>query len=536
MEAANQRLCTKQNNNLLTTNRICFEHSSGWFYTAAAMTVRVRIAPSPTGDPHVGTAYMALFNWVFAKHHRGTFILRIEDTDRTRSRPEYEKSIFDALHWAGIEWDEGPDVGGPYGPYRQSERTEIYRECCQKLLDAGKAYKCFATPEELAEMREMSAKLGTRVGYDRRYRNLSAEEVAAREKEGQPYVVRLKVPLTGECVYEDAIKGRVSCPWADIDDQVLLKSDGFPTYHLANVVDDHYMKITHVIRGDEWMSSTPKHILLYESFGWTPPVFMHMPLLLGKDGKKLSKRRNPTSIFYYRDSGFLPEAFLNFMSLMGYSMPDDKEIYSLDEIVRDFDVKRIGVSGAFFDVQKLEWVNQQYLINRIPEDQLWERIKAWTFNDAFMKKLIPLCHTRIKTFGEFMELSQFLFINHLTLTEELLCPAGVPKEKCCFLMQAIIWSLDGQEDWGRTGIEKASHEVADVFGVNYKKVMIPLLYTSLTGKRFGLPLFDSVVLLGKDRTRARLLTAIEFLGGISNKNTSLITKAWDKRDGKELFV
>lgn len=499
------------------------------------MTVRVRIAPSPTGDPHVGTAYMALFNLIFAKHFQGKFILRIEDTDRTRSRPEYETSIFEALKWAGITWDEGPDIGGPCGPYRQSERTSIYQEYCQKLLDQGKAYKCFATPEELSEMREMAAKLGQRVGYDRRYRNLSPEEIAKREKEGQPYVVRLKIPLTGECAFEDGIKGRITCPWADVDDQILLKSDGFPTYHLANVVDDHLMEITHVIRGDEWMSSTPKHIMLYESFGWTPPVFMHMPLLLGKDGKKLSKRRNPTSIFYYRDSGYLPEAFLNFLSLMGYSMPGDREMYSLEDIIAEFDPKRIGVSGAYFDILKLDWLNQQHLIKTIPEDQLWEKIRNWGFHDAFMQKLMPLCHTRIKTFSEFIELCGFFFVHHLEYTEELLCPAGISKEVASFTLQSIIWSLDEQEDWGKVGIEKASKDVAELFGLNHKKAIIPLLYASLTGKRQGPPLFDSVALLGKDRTRARLLNAIDFLGGISNKKMDLLTKAWNKKDMKEFI-
>jgi len=277
------------------------------------MTVRVRIAPSPTGDPHVGTAYMALFNLIFARHFKGTFILRIEDTDQTRSRPEYEESIYSALKWAGIEWDEGPDVGGPYGPYRQSERTEIYRTYCQKLLDNGRAYKCFATAEELAEMREIAAKMGTRSGYDRRYRDSSPEEVAMREAAGQSFVVRLKVPLTVECIYEDGIKGAISAPWADIDDQILLKSDGFPTYHLANVVDDYLMKITHVIRGDEWMSSTPKHILLYESFGFKPPVFMHMPLLLGKEGKKLSKRKkSDLNLFFIATAAISRRLLLTF--------------------------------------------------------------------------------------------------------------------------------------------------------------------------------------------------------------------------------
>ncbi len=374
-------------------------------------TVRVRIAPSPMGDPHVGTAYMALFNLIFAKHHKGQFILRIEDTDRSRSRPEYEQNIYTALKWCGIEWDEGPDRGGPYGPYRQSERFEIYKEYADELLKQGKAYKCFCTEKELNEMRELAAKQGkSQQGYDRRCRNLTTEEVEQKEKSGLPYVIRLKVPLTGDCIYDDAIKGRMTFPWADIDDQVLLKSDGFPTYHLANVVDDYLMKITHVIRGDEWISSTPKHIMLYNAFGWMPPTFMHMPLLLGNDGKKLSKRRNPTSIFYYRDSGYLPEAFMNFLTLMGYSMTGDREIYSLDDIIKEFDYKRIGVSGAIFDVQKLDWVNQQYMLKNIPVDQLWNRIKDWSFNDEFMQKLMPLCHPRLKTFGDFMYLFDFLFI------------------------------------------------------------------------------------------------------------------------------
>ncbi|MDN3507173.1 MAG: glutamate--tRNA ligase [Simkaniaceae bacterium] len=490
------------------------------------MTVRTRIAPSPTGDPHVGTAYMALFNLVYAHHFGGKFLLRIEDTDQSRSKPEYEENIYKTLRWAGIEWDEGPDKGGDYGPYRQSERTEIYREYCQKLLDDGKAYKCFATAEELSEMREVAKKMGTRIGYDRRYRNLSAEEIKEREDAGQPYTIRLKVPLTGECIYEDEIKGRVVVPWADVDDQILLKSDGFPTYHLANVVDDHLMKITHVIRGDEWMSSTPKHVMLYEAFGWKPPVFMHMPLLLGKDGKKLSKRKSPTSIFYYRDSGYLPEAFLNFLSLMGYSMEGDLEIYDLGTFVKAFDPKRIGVSGAFFDVQKLDWINQQYIINNIPEKDLWKRIHDWGFQDELMEKLMHLSHTRIKTFAEFIELCGFFFINHIPLSEEGLSPKGTPGDKAASILQTIIWSMDEQENWGRDGIDTASRKVAEVFGVNHKKIIMPILYTSITGKRQGPPLFDSVQILGKDRTRARLLHAIEFLGGISNKKMGLLTKAW----------
>jgi glutamyl-tRNA synthetase len=344
------------------------------------------------------------------------------------------------------------------------------------------------------------------------------------------------MPLEGECVYEDAIKGRITVPWADIDDQVLLKSDGFPTYHLAVVVDDHLMKISHVIRGDEWMSSTPKHVYLYEAFGWQAPTFMHMPLLLGKDGKKLSKRKNPTSIFFYRDSGYLPQAFLNFLTLMGYSMPGDREIYSLEDIIQEFDPKRIGVSGAVFDVQKLDWINQQYLIKTIPSDQLWAKLKEWMFNDTFMEKLMPLCHERIKTFGDFIDVCDFFFINHLKYRPEYFAVKGLSPEQSCLLLQALIWHMDENENWGSSGIHQASRDVAEAFGVHHKKVMMPLLFASLMGKTQGPPLFDSVELLGKDRTRARLLKAIEFLGGISNKKADALKKAWQKKDCASLIT
>ena len=347
------------------------------------MEIRTRIAPSPTGDPHVGTIYIALFNLAFTKKMNGKFILRIEDTDQSRSHPTYENNIYRSLKWANITWDEGPDIGGPYGPYRQSERFDIYRKYAAMLVKEKKAYLCFATKEELDEMKEIAQKTGQRSGYDRRYRNLSDEEIEKRLAEKQPYVIRLKVPLTGECIFDDAIRGRISTPYADIDDQILIKSDGFPTYHLANVVDDHLMKITHVIRGDEWISSTPKHIYLYEAFGFEKPTFMHMPLLLGKDGKKLSKRKNVTSTFFFKDSGFLPEALTNFLTLMGYSSADEKEIYSFEEFVKNFDPKRIGTSGAYFDIQKLEWMNQQYIINNLSENQLLEKIKNW------LNRLLP---------------------------------------------------------------------------------------------------------------------------------------------------
>lgn len=500
------------------------------------MTVRVRIAPSPTGDPHVGTAYMALFNLIFARHHGGQFILRIEDTDRSRSRPDYEENIYKALQWCNIQWDEGPDVGGPYGPYRQSERFDIYKQYAYELIEKKKAYKCFCTHDDLEEMRQLASKTGGKQGYDRRCRNLSPAEIHEKEAKGIPFVIRLKMPLTGECIYEDEIKGRISFPWADVDDQVLLKSDEFPTYHLANVVDDYLMKISHVIRGDEWMSSTPKHVYLYEAFGWKTPTFMHMPLLLGKDGKKLSKRKNPTSIFFYRDSGYLPEAFLNFLTLMGYSMPGDREIYSIEEIIKEFEPKRIGVSGAVFDIQKLDWLNQQYLIKSIPVEKLWSRLKEWNFSDAYMQRLMPLCHSRIKTFGEFMELCDFFFMNNLKYTPELFASKEVSAEGAAFLLQSIIWHMDENENWSSSGVNQASRVVSEIFGVNHKKTLMPLLFASLMGKLQGPPLFDSAEILGKDRTRVRLLKSIEFLGGISNKKMDLLKKGWDKKECQSLLT
>jgi glutamyl-tRNA synthetase len=494
------------------------------------MSVRTRIAPSPTGDPHVGTLYIALFNYVFARHFGGKFILRIEDTDQTRSLPIYEKNIYEALSWGKLSWDEGPDIGGEYGPYRQSERLKIYQEQIQILLKNKTAYKCFATPEELEEMRLAAKISGSKLGYDRRYRNLSDNEVKEREKAGQKYVIRLKVPLTGECVFEDKVKGRITCPWADVDDQILMKSDGFPTYHFANVVDDHLMKITHVIRGDEWITSTPKHVLLYESFGWTPPVFMHLPLLLGKDGRKLSKRRNPTSVFYFRDSGFLPSAMINFLSLIGYSMKEEDEIFSLDKLIKEFDPTRFGKSGAFFDIKKLEWLNQKYIIDTLSEKELLEKIKKLYLNDEFLSKIIPLAHTRIKTFGDFFDLCDFLFKNNVNYSDEILLPKNMEKEEAASLLHMVIWGLEEKQDWSGEALEKTSHELAEFLGLNHKKAIIPLLFGSIMGKSFGPPLFASAEILGKEKLRARLLNSIEFLGGVSNKKMAPLKESWEKKD------
>lgn len=300
--------------------------------------VRVRVAPSPTGDPHVGTAYQALFNHAFAKRHGGKFVLRIEDTDQARSSLASETAILESLNWLGITWDEGPDVGGQYGPYRQSERLEIYQEHVQQLLTEGHAYRDFSSREELEEHRKEQSQTKEFSTYNRRFRDMNEQDARHRAEAGEAHTVRLRVPLDGDCVMQDVLRGEIRREWALVDDQILLKSDGFPTYHLANVVDDRLMKITHVIRGEEWINSLPKHLLLYQCFGWDPPQFCHLPLLRNNDQNKtkLSKRRNPTSINYYRAAGYLPEALLNFLALMGTSRADGEEKMGVREFVDQF--------------------------------------------------------------------------------------------------------------------------------------------------------------------------------------------------------
>src|SRR5271154_759494 len=328
--------------------------------------VRVRIAPSPTGDPHVGTAYIGLINYIYARQRNGKFVLRIEDTDRARFVATSEQEIFNSLHWLGLNWDEGPDVGGPYGPYRQSERTEIYREHVEILLKNGTAYRSFETPEELEDLRkrQIAAKLPPR--YDGAHRELSQTQIDAYLAEGRAYTVRLKVPAGDPAFteFKDELRGVIRFEHSNVDDQVLMKSDGFPTYHLANVVDDHLMCITDVIRAEEWISSTPKHVLLYKAFGWDLPRFWHMPLLRNLDKSKISKRKNPVSLIYYRQAGFLPEAVINFLGLMGGGMPasadtkaSEADIFTLADMVSRFDVKNIRLGGPVFDLTKLKWLN-----------------------------------------------------------------------------------------------------------------------------------------------------------------------------------
>src|ERR1700733_1228953 len=366
--------------------------------------IRVRIAPSPTGDPHVGTAYIGLLNFLYARQRGGQFDLRIEDTDRTRFVPTSEQMIFDSLRWLGLAWDEGPDVGGPYGPYRQSERTEIYRHHVELLLASGHAYRSFETADELEAMRksQIAAKLPPR--YNGAHRELPQSQIDAFLAEGRPYVIRLKVPVEGETSFRDELRGVVTFSHNNVDDQVLLKSDGFPTYHLANVVDDHLMRITDVIRAEEWISSTPKHVLLYQAFGWELPRFWHMPLLRNIDKSKISKRKNPVSLIYYRQAGFLPEAVINFLGLMGGGMPEGTgpvvEKFSLAEMLERFDVKNIRLGGPVFDLTKLRWLNGEYIRALSPED-FYAALRSTVLSDEYLNQIAPLVQTRVETLGQF---------------------------------------------------------------------------------------------------------------------------------------
>ena len=312
------------------------------------MTVRTRVAPSPTGDPHVGTAYIALFNYCFAKVHGGQFLLRIEDTDQTRSTPESEQAILDSLRWLGLEWSEGPDKGGDFGPYRQSERMDIYGQYAQQLVDEGKAFLCYRTTEELNELREVRKAEGKHTALKASDLKLPEDEVKHRAEAGEPYVIRMVVPEEeGRCEIDDMLRGTIELDWGQVDAQILLKSDGMPTYHLANVVDDHLMEITHVLRGEEWINSAPKHKLLYEYFGWDMPQLCHLPLLRNPDKSKLSKRKNPTSILYYQRMGFLPEALVNYLGRMGWSMPDESEKFSLSDMLENFDIQRVSLGWPY---------------------------------------------------------------------------------------------------------------------------------------------------------------------------------------------
>ncbi|TNF29477.1 MAG: glutamate--tRNA ligase [Deltaproteobacteria bacterium] len=471
--------------------------------------VRVRVAPSPTGDPHVGTAYIALFNKAFAEKHGGRFVLRIEDTDQKRSTAESEQAIFDSLRWLGLDWHEGPDVGGPYGPYRQSERTEIYRAHAQRLVDEGRAYHCFATAEELAEMRETALAEGRRTAYDRRYRDLPREEVERRLAAGESHVIRLKMPLGGSTRVKDGLRGGIDIDNAELDDQILLKSDGFPTYHLANVVDDHLMEITHVIRAEEWIPSTPKHVLLYEAFGWQAPVFIHLPLLRNKDKTKISKRKNPVSLEYYRTTGYLPEAMLNFLGRMGWSMPDEAEKFDYAQMVEHFDFGRMSLGGPIFDLDKLDWLNGMYIRELEPE-ALVARLQSWLLGSGYLAEVAPLVRERIKRLGDFVPSTTFFFGPFDALPPEQLLPKKVEQADAYKAMKSVTDAIDAVATWDEASIEATLREQVEVTGLKLRDLFM-IVRLAVTGQKATPPLFESMAVIGKARCQYRLREATHAL-------------------------
>ena len=489
------------------------------------MSVRTRIAPSPTGDPHVGTAYVALFNMAFAHSQGGQFLLRIEDTDQARSTPESEKAILDALKWLGLEWDEGPDNGGPKGPYRQSDRSDIYKKYAQELLDNGHAFRCFCSSEELDEMRASQIANKEPLGYDGRHMDLSDEDVELRIANGDPYVVRMKVPREGTCTFSDMLRGEVSIDWTQIDYQVLLKADGMPTYHLANVVDDHLMEITHVIRGEEWINSAPKHILLYQYFGWEVPVLCHLPLLRNVDKSKLSKRKNPTSILYYQRMGYLPEALLNYLGRMGWSMPDEREKFNLSEMLEAFDIERVSLGGPVFDVEKLSWLNGVWIRDELTDDQLADRLQDWALNRESLMTFLPFARQRMETFSDLAPLGGYLVSGMLPISAKDLTSISMEEDQLLEVLQYALWRLEAVQNWNRDNIFKALESVADGMNIKLKPFLVPL-FIAITGSTASISVMDSMNLLGADMSRARLRHAIELMGGVGKKKLKKMEKAY----------
>ncbi len=472
--------------------------------------VRVRIAPSPTGDPHVGTAYIGLFNYVFAKKNGGQFILRIEDTDRTRSHPKWEQAIIESLKWVGLKWDEGPDIGGPKGPYRQSERSHIYKEHAEILLKNGTAYRCFCTEERLEQMRVHQKALKQPPGYDGLCRNLDAQEIQANLDKNLPFTVRLRINKMEKTIVKDKLRGEVEFDNAQVDDQILLKSDGFPTYHLANVVDDHLMEITHVIRAEEWISSTPKHIMLYNAFGWKLPEFIHMPLLRNDDKSKISKRKNPVSLVYYQQAGFLPQAMLNFLGLMGWSMPDDREMFSLDEMIQNFNWDRISLGGPVFDLKKLTWLNGRYIRETLNLNQIETMISNYLLQQPKFSKIIPLIFERIEKLEDFVPLVDFFFKGSLSYNFNELLPKGIEKKPFIDLLKEFSENIDSCIDWTAPTIEQLLRNFCDEKNIQSKILFMPIRII-VTGKTASPPLFETMEVLGRELCRRRVREAIQFL-------------------------
>ena len=475
-----------------------------------ADSVRVRYAPSPTGDPHVGNIRTALFNWLYAKNTGGSFIVRIEDTDRARIIPESQESILEALKWLGLDWDEGPDVGGPYEPYIQSERLHLYQEAAQQLIDSNMAYYCYCSATRLKEMRAEQTRLKQPPGYDRLCRDI---EINTSQQLRQPYVIRFKMPLDGGTNYKDLIRGEISFENRNIDDFVIIKSDGYPTYHLASVVDDHAMDITHIMRSDEWVSSTPKHVQLYKALSYEMPIIAHLPIILGPDKTKLSKRHGSVSIMDYKREGFLPDAMVNFLSLVGWSIDDHTEIVNRQNLIGMFAMERIGKAGAVFNHEKLNWMNGTYIRNMDIDDladsasQFLKEYPHSTLKQpiskTYLRKIMPLIQERIKTFAELPDLIDFFFIEELDINTPDMIQKGMDKIHTTKAIDMMLEKLKELKTWDHENIESTMRSLADQLDIKTGQ-LFGTARVAITGRKVTPPLFETMEILGKKTCVHRL--------------------------------
>ena len=495
--------------------------------------VRTRIAPSPTGDPHVGTAYIALFNMCFARQMGGKFILRIEDTDQVRSTRQSEQEILDSLRWLHLDWDEGPDKGGDFGPYRQSERSEIYQEHVDKLVNDGHAFPCFCTEDRLTDLRRRQQEEKIQPGYDGHCLTLDKEDVQRRIDARLPHVIRMLVPVDGKCIVKDMLRGDIEIDWHQIDMQVLMKSDGLPTYHLANVVDDHLMQITHVIRGEEWITSAPKHLKLYEYFGWEAPVLIHMPLLRNADKSKLSKRKNPTSIGYYQKMGYLSEAVVNYLGMMGWTMPTSsreesaEELFSVQEMIDNFDINRVSLGGPVFDMEKLDWLNGRYLREKLSDEEFIQRFGEWAFRPEIMHQIIPLIKQRVERFSDVAPIASFFVSGMPIIGETDFEHKQLSLEQSVKILQFIAWAVESLPEWQRDRLEALLMGMAGTMEIKVRDFLFPV-FIAIAGTSVSTSVIDSMAVLGKDMTRARLRHAIDVLGGVSKKGAKKLKSEFRK--------
>ena len=482
--------------------------------------VRVRYAPSPTGDPHVGNLRTALFNWLFARRYGGKFILRVEDTDRERYVQGALDAILNSLRWLDLNWDEGPDVDGPYGPYVQSQRLEIYQAAAQELIDKGHAYHCYCSRERLEQLRRRQReKLAP--GYDRRCRDLAPGELQKHEGQGIAPVVRFKMPLSGETEVDDLIRGEVTWQNELLDDYIILKSDGYPTYHLANVVDDHLMGITHVLRAEEWLPSTPRHLQLYGALGYDQPHFAHLPMILGPDRAKLSKRQGASSILEYRELGFLPEAMVNFMALLGWSLDDRTDVMSRDVLVEHFSLERIGKAGAIFDREKLLWMNGYY-IRQLSHEDLAERVLPFLkgglapgtddVDREYVARIVPLVRERIKTLGEAAELTDYFFRDDIEVDPALVIQKGMDSDATVGALRRALEVLGAAETFDAQSVEELLREAGSELGILARQ-FFGALRVATTGRNASPPLFETMEVLGRKRCIERIEAVAGKLGG-----------------------